>query len=398
MSTRTTEPPVADRLEPPRIAVIGAGVAGAACAAGLLRIGLDVTAFDKSRGVGGRLATRRAQWIDGDGVARFAAFDHGCAELTANGPRFRAVIDRAVALGGATRWRQQVHARFPAARRRDAVVPTPDMPSFCQNLLNGVPLRLGHAVTGLQRCAGGWMLHLADEQAEGPFEHVVLAIPAGQAATLLRGHRDEWADALATVRMSPCWTLMALTDELDWPWDAAQVERGELAWIARNDRVPGRDSEGVVPWVAHATTAWSLAHLDEDPARVSEILCDALGRLLTGGPPPRWHHAIAHRWRHARCMQPTHGDFDHWWSTATGIGVCGDAFGDGSVEAAWCSGDGLASAVIASLDACRAAGTALEAESDAPRSTDRQRPRASFVPLSNSPTGQTSWVPLDAYS
>ena len=42
------------------VAVIGAGLAGAACARGLQAAGVQVTVFDKSRGVGGRLATRRA--------------------------------------------------------------------------------------------------------------------------------------------------------------------------------------------------------------------------------------------------------------------------------------------------------------------------------------------------
>lgn len=346
----------ADRLEPPRIAVIGAGVAGAACAAGLLRAGFDVTVFDKSRGVGGRMATRRAQWADGDGTVHAASFDQGCPYFTATRPRFRSVIDRAEKLGYAARWRQHVYCAFPALRARQVVVPTPNMPAFCRHLLNGVPLRLGHAVTGLQQCSGGWLLHLADDRTadctEGPFEQVVFAIPPAQAAMLLRGHQNDWADALAAVCIAPCWTLMAVTDELDWPWDAAEVERSELAWIARNDRAPGRQAAaGLVPWVAHATPAWSLAHLEDDPEQVTAVLCNALGKLLAGGHTPRWHHASVQRWRHAQLAVPVPGSLDCWSTTELGLGVCGDSFGDGSVEAAWCSGDELADEIAASFDA-----------------------------------------------
>ena len=106
----------ADLTEPPRIAVIGAGVAGAACAAGLLRAGFDVTVFDKSRGVGGRMATRQAQWTDSSGIASAAPFDHGCPHFTASRPRFRALVERAEKLGTVARWRQRVYATFPAPR------------------------------------------------------------------------------------------------------------------------------------------------------------------------------------------------------------------------------------------------------------------------------------------
>lgn len=352
-----------DYTEPPRIAVIGAGVAGAACACALLRAGFDVTVFDKSRGVGGRMATRRAPWDEVAGRACSTGFDHGCPYFTATRPRFQVVVDRAIALGCVAKWRPRLYATFPAATRRQVVVPTPDMPAFCRHLLSGVPLRLGHAVTGLQRCPEGWLLHLTGGRLEGPFEQVVLAIPSAQAAILLTGHRNDWAGTLAAVRMSPRWTLMAVTDDLDWPWDAAEVERGELAWIARNDRKPGRNAaSGRVQWVAHATPAWSISHLEDEPADVSRALRAALEKLLAGGRRVNWHYTDVHRWRYAQIEQPASGAVDYWWSIGLGLGVCGDSFGDGSVEAAWSSGDELADALAASLDGAPQAGVAPLAE------------------------------------
>lgn len=357
--------PQGDRLEPPRIAVVGAGVAGAACAAGLLRAGFDVTVFDKSRGVGGRMATRRVQWDAADGSQHTSAFDHGCPHFTATRPRFQAVVDRAAALGCATRCGQRVYATFPAPRVWQVVVPAPNMPAFCRHLLNGVPLRLGQAVTRLQRGAAGWLLHLADGRTEGPFDQVLLAMPPAQAAALLAGHEDQWADALGAVRMAPCWTLMAVTDELDWPWDAAEVKRRELAWIGRNDRRPGRGTpsrSGTAEWVAHATPAWSLAHLEDDPAQVTVLLRAALAKLLPTAPTLRWHHTSVHRWRYAHPVQPASGGPDFWWNQSLGLGVCGDAFGNGSVEAAWGSGDELADAMAAALDAATAPSRTPEPE------------------------------------
>lgn len=357
-----SDPVGAPGMAAPRVAVIGAGVAGSACASGLWRAGFEVTVFDKSRGVGGRMATRRAQWTDFDGTPHVAEFDHGCPHFTATRPRFQAVVERAEARGSLARWRQHLYAAFPAPRLRHVLVPTPHMPAFCRQLLGDVPLRLDHAVTGLRREADGWYLHFAAGGAAGPFDQVALALPPAQAAALLGAHQQDWSAALAAVRMNPCWTLMAETDDIDWPWDAAEPERGPLAWVARNDRKPGRHvaaaghpGAGAVQWVAHATPAWSLEHLEDDAIEVTEALLAALGRLLGGGGPARWQHASVHRWRYAQRAEPAADGIDCLWSAELGLGVCGDAFGQGTVEAAWCSGDELADTIAA------AAETVLEA-------------------------------------
>lgn len=344
----------------PRVAVIGAGMAGAACAAGLRSAGLEVTVFDKSAGVGGRMATRRAAWVDAAGTSHPAVFDHGCAQFSVTRSRFRFVVDQAVQRGAAVRWRQWVAAPFPAAQHREVVVPAPDMPALVRHLLGDMPLRTQCRVTGLRRAADGW--HLAVDTAagrvrdDGPFDRVVLALPPAQAAPLLADHRADWAGALAAVPVAPCWTLMAVTGDVDWPWDAALVDGGPLNRVARNDRRPGRAwPDGRVPWVAQATAAWSLLHLEDDPADVAAALRDALAHQLPNAATVAWHHCSVHRWRHARHGPVAAEGMPCFWDEAIGLGVCGDAFGAGNVEAAWHSGDELAGAIGADPHAAAAA-------------------------------------------
>ena len=62
------------------IAIVGAGIAGLAAARRLRAAGLTCTLFDKSPGLGGRMATRREGYL---------RFDHGAQYFTARGPRFR---------------------------------------------------------------------------------------------------------------------------------------------------------------------------------------------------------------------------------------------------------------------------------------------------------------------
>ena len=340
------------------VAVVGAGLAGAACAAGLHVAGVQVTSFEKSRNVGGRMSTRRASWPGESGAEHRAAFDHGAQCFHAVRPRFRATMKRAVAAGCAAEWQPVVHASRSNETER-CFVPTPSMPALCTHLLAGASVRLNATVRRLQRTAEGlWYVATDSAPLAGPFQHVVVAMPPAQAAVLLAGHRDDWAAALIARRMDACWTLMAVTDDVDWPWDAAEPDRGPLAWVSRNDRVPGRALRpGLAVWTAHATADWSAAHLDDEPQAVRDKLLAALASQLpaaTGATEPmRFHHAAVHRWRYAGPSFDCDDGFDSgeaWWDESLGLGVCGDWLGGGGVEAAWHSGDELADHMAASFE------------------------------------------------
>lgn len=335
---------------PKRIAVIGAGIAGAACAAGLHQAGEQVSLFEKSRTAGGRMATRRVTWTDPEGAARMTEFDHGASWFHARHPRFRAALARAQQAGCVLPWQPQVHAAWPAPRYRPAFVAAPQMPALCRHLLGDVPLATDHAVQRLQRDGEGWQLVLDGGRHVGPFDQVLLALPPAQAAVLLAGHQDRWADELVAIRMQACWTLMAVSNDVDWPWDAADIDRGPLARVVRNDRKPGRSPQlGYASWVAHATPAWSAAHLEAPPLDVASTLAAALAALLPAGPL-HWQHRAAHRWRYAVPVDPAAPGRECQFDGDLGLGVCGDHFGAGTVESAWRSGDELADTVCAWLE------------------------------------------------
>ena len=344
--------------QPVRVAVIGSGLAGAACAAGLRSAGAQVTLFEKSRNVGGRMATRRAGWVSADGAEQSATFDHGAQCFTPVRPRFKAVMARAVKAGSASAWHPRLHAAWPVAAG-PCFVATPTMPALCSHMLAGATVHLNRTVRRLQRAAdGAWYVVADGAPLAGPFDHVALAIPPAQAAVLLAGHQDSWADTLMAKRMEPCWTLMVASDEVDWPWDATEPARGPLASVLRNDRVPGRTAPpGLALWTAHATAEWSAAHLEDDAQAVCAELQSALRaqlpRARNGRQQTRFHHAAVHRWRYAGpavdCDDSFDGD-EWWWDEALGLGVCGDFLAGGGIEAAWHSGDELADGMAASIE------------------------------------------------
>ena len=343
---------------PVHAAVVGAGLAGSACATGLARGGAQVTLFEKSSNVGGRMATRRARWLDAQGAEQEASFDHGALSFTPLRPRFKAAMARAVTSGCVTEWTPRVHAAWPGAAVRQ-VVSAPTMPALCGHLVAGCTVHLERTVRRLQRAAdGSWYVVVEGVPLAGPFQQVVIAMPPAQAAVLVAGHHDQWANALMARRMEACWTLMAVTDDVDWPWDAAEPDRGPLAWVLRNDRVPGRTAPpGLAVWTAHATPEWSAAHLEDEPQVVCAQLQSALAAQLptgrSGNPPIRWHHAYVHRWRYARPAVDGADGVDgnrFLWDETLSLGVCGDFLAGAGVEAAWHSGDELADSMAASSE------------------------------------------------
>lgn len=334
-------------------AVVGAGIAGAACAQALRLAGHTVHVFDKSRGPGGRLATRRVEWVDRQGQAHTTRLDHGVVAITARSAAFQAFVDQTVQGGGLAEWAPTLaDGSRPLECGARLHVPVPDMPALCRHLLDGVQTTWAFAVDRLQRGPLGWSVHAGSEHHPASFDAVVLALPPAQAASLLSPHRGDWARHASIVPMQPCWTLMGIADAPEHAltpapgWDLARPPTGPLAWVVRNDSRPGRARvAGQVHWVVHARSGWSRRHLEQPAAWVQAQLQAALVDWL--GHPVDWQHSVVHRWRYALPQTPSVAPAEPcWWDSAQGLGVCGDFLGGGGVEGAWLSAQSLCAALV----------------------------------------------------
>lgn len=321
------------------VAVVGAGLAGLACAGALQAAGCAVQVLDKSRGPSGRMSTRRGEgW----------QCDHGAQYFTARDPGFRAEVERWRQAGVAALWTPRL-ASWDGAQWRppstplDRFVGTPRMTApagwLAQQLAQ--PVQVGTTVRALQREDGQWALDTLEHGLlAARFDHVVLAMPAPQAQALCAPVSASLADLAASARMRGCWALMLrYAAPLALPVDAAFVNAGPLRWVARDSAKPGRTEPET--WLLHASPEWSEAHLEDSPDAVAAALLEAF-RALGAPAPQAW---TAHRWRYADTEPPL--TCGHGWDAATGLGLCGDWLAGGKVEGAWCSGRSLAAALLA---------------------------------------------------
>ncbi|WP_425995140.1 NAD(P)/FAD-dependent oxidoreductase [Caulobacter sp. DWR1-3-2b1] len=306
----------------PRTAVIGAGMAGLTCATDLRAAGHSVVVFDKARGPGGRMSTRRLALETGE-----AAFDHGASSFTAAGADFRAQVEAWMLQGLAAPW---------AAAGPGCFVGLPAMNTPLKAMAAELETRWTCPVAGLSREGSAWRLEGAAE-VEGLFDRVVLAIPAEQAAVLLATVQPAFAALAQASPSAPCWSLMVVFERpVESP--LAVLTGGEVvAWAGREASKPGR--AGPEAWVIQACPIWSRENLEITAEEAASRLLRGF-EVLLGRASPRSVSTVAHRWRYARPEGPPR---DVLWDPETGLGVCGDWLGGGSVEGAWRSGRQLAS-------------------------------------------------------
>ncbi|MEB0139149.1 MULTISPECIES: NAD(P)/FAD-dependent oxidoreductase [unclassified Undibacterium] len=324
------------------IAVVGAGLSGLTAARQLQAQGHVVTVYEKSMGVSGRMSTRQTE---------LGGFDHGAQYFTASSERFKKEVNDWKKLGWVAQWDEKLvkldHAVSKAAGQSGKrYVAVPGMSALGKQLAHGLDVRKEQQVTSLEAYGTQWLLNIKSDAvaiaaSAGPFDAVILAVPADQAAPLL-APLPAFAAQAEAAKLAPCWTLMlGFQTSLELPYGGAWVEQSRLAWIARDTSKPlHRVGER---WVAQATPAWSLEHLEEDPERAKEKLLKAFHEATGSWIQPI--HAVVHRWRFAQAEHPVAADC--LWDGKQGIGVCGDWFaagleGGGRVENAFLSALALA--------------------------------------------------------
>ena len=334
--------------EPP-VAVIGAGIAGLACARVLQDAGRTVTLFDKGRVPGGRACSRRRGG---------SQFDHGAQYFTVKDPRFRRAVEGWLGKGVVAAWGPRLAAvEGGGVTIKDDAPPlyvgVPAMNALPAHLAAGLDVRNGRRVTELKRAAGGWELRFDRGGPAGGFGAVLVTAPAPQTAALLDGLTPLAGAARRAVHRA-CWAaLVVYKADVNVPFDAAFLNDDELpngapnplAWAAREASKPGRPAAPA--WTLHAKPEWSDAHVDRDPAAVLPELVAAFAALVkdaTGVTRPTPVHAEAYRWRYAHVETPAlkDGAGECLFDPAAGLGAAGDWCVGGRVEGAFLSGVALA--------------------------------------------------------
>lgn len=315
-------------------------MAGLAAGEYLNSKGFVTKIFEKSRGFGGRSATRRENALQ---------FDHGAQYFTVQHEAFRKKVEQWIKQDVVRIWdgkivsikNGSIHAINETSVR---YVGVPGMNAMAKALAEALDIACPIRVQSIQRKDKRWQIYDDEDHLLGEFDIVIITVPPRQALPFL-GIIPNWKKKISQVEMQPCWAAMVnFADRLNVPYDAAFVEGSPLSWIARNGSKPRRpDGES---WVLHASVSWSREHLEKETDWVLDTLLNEFFKQFNLSRSETTLRK-AHRWRYALAANPLHNDY--LWDDRYRFAVAGDWLRQSRIEDAYLSGFYLAQKIVQSM-------------------------------------------------
>ena len=339
-----------------KLAIIGAGMAGLAAARVLRqrRPDLAITIYEKSRGLGGRAATRRR-----DGFV----FDHGAQYLKSPSPAVERLLT----------------AELPAD---DLIDISPPVWSFdgTGTLAEGDPAqnadpkwtyrnglnrlgtllgagldiqretrigRIGRPTTDDRRPTSGYEIFDTQQQKIAAADLVLFTPPAPQTADLLAAsdlNADVKAALLAELARATYRRCISLTLAYDRPimrpfYALVNSDRAHpIAWLAlEHAKAPERCPPGHSLLIAQMAARWSLDHWETPDDELERLAAEQVGALLGEDTrAPLW--CDVQRWRYA--LPDSGANFEALNAAGSGLFFAGDyTSGQGrlhlAIESGW---------------------------------------------------------------
>lgn len=333
------------------VAIIGAGLAGLICAQQLQNHGLNVAVFDKSRGLGGRLATRRIQ---------SAWMDHGVRYWQGQGEQTQALLDRLLKHNILQPWTSPIAQidetgqaipfnpalNQDSSQQDDFYISPVGLTAIAKFMAQNLAIqRSRRAISLAPMPSGQWQIQFKanpTDQEAGSVAYakaLVLAIPAPQAFPLLtplveQGLPSEILHQIQAVEFDPCISVMAGyrpnqpsgVAKLMGKWQALKLtEHSALSWISLEQSKTNQAAQPLL--LIQSTAAFAEQYLEADDLQpAGQALLAALAELdQPGWSDPDWMQV--HRWRYAFARRPLG---QPWLATHTPLPLicCGD----------WCLG------------------------------------------------------------
>lgn len=328
-----------------KIAIIGAGISGLAAGRELTAAGHEVVVFEKSRGFGGRLATRYA------GKELGVRLDHGISYIQAETPAFQKFLVELMDRDLIREWRGEFvdrdsDGKITSVDKKEPYYIAPggfnQIGKFMSRFMD---VRTGSKVSGLthigedRRKKRTWMLNFPTSETEG-VDAVIIATPSKQAYAILNTTIDE-IDTLKLVReideveYHPQFALIAGYGSTEMPdWNGMYCDDEVISWIS-NETTKRETGESAL--VVHSSFDFARKMMDEDPSDIQDRILDKLSEILGGWAGlPEWSQI--QRWRYSRVINPLEYDYMEIDGKGSPLALTGSYMNGNDIESAYLSG------------------------------------------------------------
>lgn len=305
----------------PHAIVIGAGISGLIAARRLQKAGWEVQVLEKSRGLGGRMATRRI---------KDARFDHGAQYFTMHSMFFRSLVedlqDQELVKGWCRGFlntdRQLImdgYQRFYAPR---------GMNSIAKFIAEPLTIHQNTQVTQLTQHEKTWSLKTQEGQSLET-DALILSAPVPQSLSLLEQAEnlslsEKQHDQLKQIKYDPCLALMATLDGPSGLQEPGAIRitdpMSPLLWIADNVQ-KGISSTPCI--TVHGTPHFSRKYWKHPREAAGALLWEAAQRYVSANLVTQQTHG----WRFAQPQTVTEKK-SFLLESRVPLILAGDAFGD----------------------------------------------------------------------
>ena len=317
------------------IAVIGAGLAGITVAS-VINGRFNVDVFEKSRGVGGRMSTRKETPF---------IFDHGAQFFKIKTSDFKNFLSELFSKKIIQPWRFKLAyfknkhlIKIELIKDQDSYfVGVPNMDSIIKYLSKNCNVILNTKIENIIRKDDKWTIYDQNKKYYGPYDWVILSIPAQQCTELIT-EKISFYYLVENIKMKGCFSLMiGMSESLNLKYDAALIEKEDIAWFSINNSKPFRMNSHSL--LINSSYEYAAKNLNTSKEKVLKHLLN-ISSKLTNCDLSKSTMIKIHQWKYveAECSPKENYFIDY----KEKIAVCGDWFINSRVEGAFLSGNDLA--------------------------------------------------------
>lgn len=349
-----------------KIAIIGAGITGLTIAKELETIA-DVKVFEKSRGLGGRMATRRTERYH---------FDHGAQYFVVKTPEFREFLQEPLAQGVIARWDAhfvELDASLQGLTVDNSLVSqervwsaefphyvgVPTMSGLARYMAKSVNVlgnthvaeikRYSQAATDRSQSAADnpkWQIFSNTGDDLGLYDWVISTAPVEQTRVLLPDVFS-YHTALQKIKMNACFAVMLGFEQvIDLNFQAALVRNSDISWIAVNSHKPDRPETFSI--LIQSSNEWAEENADIDLQEAKQYLM-AEAEKITGVSFSNPEYSDIHRWLYANTDKQKFNVGEVYLDEVQQLAAAGDWCGNARVESAFLHGLKLSKQIKACL-------------------------------------------------
>ncbi|WP_036487632.1 NAD(P)/FAD-dependent oxidoreductase [Myxosarcina sp. GI1] len=327
------------------VAIVGAGMAGLTCARQLQQQGYRVIVLEKSRGVGGRVTTRRV----GDRLT----IDRGLPWLEVQGEQTQKLIEQLQQEAIIEPWNGRVYrlnrqGKIQPTEAKNRYVAPQGINAIAKYIARDLAIAKQCRITSVRYKDNAWQLISKTDSISA--KAMVIAVPAPQAVDILKGIEldvsAEFTNQLQAVKYYPCITVSAGYEPCYFsdlpPWEVLNFDCSEtIAKIIFDSRKKNNDLQPV--FIFHSTPQFADKYLEETDLQPigEQLLAEAAILQCTWFKSTqwmqvhRWRYAISRDWLDRSCLVT---------KSPLPLVCCGD----------WCSGKNLESALVSGLESAEA--------------------------------------------